>query len=123
MSGNSFFLDTNILLYILNGDKVIKDKINNSKFYISFITELELLSFQNMLPIQENAIRSLIDDCIVVEYDSEVKENAIRLRRKHKMKLPDAIIAASAQKFVLPLVTADKSFSKIDEINIYLYQP
>lgn len=40
MNGNSLFVDTNILLYILNGNDNLKEQLNNKSLYISFITEL-----------------------------------------------------------------------------------
>jgi len=45
--------------------------------------------------------------------NASVKIIAIGIRRKYRMKTIDAIIAASAIYFDLPLVTADKSFKKI----------
>ncbi len=39
------------------------------------------------------------------------------------MKLPDAIIAATAIHLQIPLITADKDFEKVEELMLYLYQP
>ena len=46
----------------------------------------------------------------------------IKLRRKYKIKLPDSIIAATSEYFNLPIITADKGFNKIEELNILFYQ-
>ncbi|MGB3774365.1 MAG: hypothetical protein WA951_03840 [Leeuwenhoekiella sp.] len=48
MSGNSVFLDTNIVLYLLSGDATIADFLNNKTVYLSFITELELLGYKDI---------------------------------------------------------------------------
>jgi len=48
MSGNKLFLDTNILLYLLEGDSTLTDVLDNKQFYISFITQMELLSFAGL---------------------------------------------------------------------------
>ncbi len=49
MNGSRIFVDTNILLYFLNGDTEVIDMISDKKdIYISFITELELLSFPRL---------------------------------------------------------------------------
>ena len=48
MIGNKIFVDTNIILYLLNGDETIADLLDGKQIYISFITELELLSFKNL---------------------------------------------------------------------------
>ncbi len=45
MSGNRLFVDTNILLYFLNGDQEVIEMISDKELVISFINELEMLSF------------------------------------------------------------------------------
>jgi predicted nucleic acid-binding protein len=42
------------------------------------------------------------------------------IRQNNKIKLPDAIIAATAMQYGLPLVTADKGFSKITNLDLLL---
>ena len=42
MSGASFLLDTNVVLYLLSGNKTIADTIDGAQIYVSFVTELEL---------------------------------------------------------------------------------
>lgn len=42
MSGRSFLVDTNIVLYLLSGNTAIAEIINGSQLYVSFITRLEL---------------------------------------------------------------------------------
>ena len=53
MSGNKIFLDTNILLYLLAGDETIAELLNGKQFYISFITQLELLGYSELDNKQE----------------------------------------------------------------------
>ncbi len=45
-----------------------------------------------------------------------VKEKHIEVKRKYHLKLPDAIIAASAIAFDMPLITSDKQFKTISEL-------
>ncbi len=63
MSGNSYLLDTNIVLYLLAGDKRLADILNDQIINISFITELELLSYkglpQDSLKIIKNLFRNV----------------------------------------------------------------
>jgi len=47
MSGNKLVADTNIILYLLNGDHTVKEILQGKDVYISFITEIELYSFKN----------------------------------------------------------------------------
>ena len=44
MSGNRIFVDTNILIYFLIGDREVIEMISDKDIVISFITELELLA-------------------------------------------------------------------------------
>jgi predicted nucleic acid-binding protein len=45
----------------------------------------------------------------------------IEFRKSRKLKLPDAIVAASSFYSKLPLLTADKTFIKIEELNVIVY--
>ena len=66
MSGNKIFLDTNILLYLLSGDITIAELLNGKQFYISFITQLELLGFSDLDPGEEEIIINLLNNCIII---------------------------------------------------------
>jgi len=58
MSGNSFLIDTNIILYVLNGNKGLAKKIDNKEIYVSFITELELLGYKGI----DDSVLKIIKD-------------------------------------------------------------
>jgi predicted nucleic acid-binding protein len=45
-----------------------------------------------------------------------VKERYVEIKKKYKLKLPDAIIAASAIAFDMPLITSDKQFKTVNEL-------
>jgi len=45
MSGNSFLLDTNAVLYVLNGDETLADFLFEKELYLSIISEMELLRY------------------------------------------------------------------------------
>lgn len=77
MSGDSFLLDTNTVLYLLNGDKTLSEFLFNKTLYISFITEIELLGYSKISAKEKNVIKSFIDDCIVIDVNSEIKRSAI----------------------------------------------
>lgn len=64
MNGNEFLLDTNIVLYLLEGDKTIGNFLNNKTIYLSFITEMELKSFPGLEASQEIIIDEFLSDCI-----------------------------------------------------------
>ena len=52
--------------------------------------------------------------------NAHIKAQTIKLRKKYKIKLPDAIIAATAITYELPLVSADQGFSQIEELDFIL---
>jgi predicted nucleic acid-binding protein len=52
----------------------------------------------------------------------EIKGLTIEFRKKSKLKLPDSIIAATAYYSKLPLLTSDKQFRTIEELNIIIYE-
>ena len=62
-------------------------------------------------------------DCNEISLTDEIKEKTIEIRKKYKIKLPDAIVAASAIVNNLPLITADKGFNQIEELNLKLIVP
>lgn len=59
MSGNSVLLDTNIVLYLLSGDKVLSELLFDKKLYLSFINQLELLGFRGITKEQHTEINIL----------------------------------------------------------------
>jgi len=63
MSGNKLFLDTNILLYLLQGDATLTEVLDGKQFYISFITELELLSYSGLTSTNLKVVHELLRVC------------------------------------------------------------
>jgi predicted nucleic acid-binding protein len=122
MSGNKVFLDTNIILYLLGGDKTIAELLNGKLFYISFVTQLELLGFPGLDRKQEEIINDLLSKCVILDINDDIKSRVIHLRKTKKLKLPDCIIIASSLYLNLPLITADEDFKRVDELNLILYE-
>ena len=122
MNGNSIFLDTNILLYLLNGDDTISILLKDRTIVISFISEMELLSFKNLSAKEENIIQELISTCTVVSIEEDIKIKAIEIKRTYNLKLPDAIVNATSQIFNLPILTADKDYKKVKDLNLVFYE-
>ncbi len=122
MNGNKLFVDTNIVLYFLKGNPEVVDLISDKDLVISVITEIELLSFPHLTVEIEQQIKNLLKDCTIMDLKQEVKELTVELRRKYKIKLPDSIIAASAFFQKIPLLTSDKGFKRIEELDILIYE-
>jgi len=117
VNGDKFLLDTNILLY-LTGKKIDTDNLPTGEFYISFVTELEILSYPSITQEEEKDIEKLLMEIPVIELNKEIKKHAVEFRRKYNLKLPDAIIAATAFELGATLITNDKRFLSIAEIKV-----
>lgn len=122
MSGNSLCVDTNILLYFLKGDQEVIEMISDKEIVISFITELELLSFPKISSNSEETINGLLNNCLIVDIRTDIKKLTIEFRKKTKLKLPDSIVAATAFCCGLPLLTADKQFRLVDGLELIIYE-
>ena len=122
MNGNKLFVDTNILIYLLKGDSDIAKILNGKELVISVISELELKAFPDVTVEESEIIDNLVEECQIINLNDEIKKLAVEFRRTRSLKLPDAIVAASAYYAKLPIFTADKSFEKLEELDVILYQ-
>ena len=68
---------------------------------------MELLSYPLLDASAQTKIEGFLAEVTVVGLGDEVKNLAIRLRREHQLKLPDAIVAATALSLGAPLLTND----------------
>jgi len=122
MNGKEILVDTNIFLYLLNGNDTLEQVLNGKNIYLSFMTELELIGYKEINTEQEKQIQNLIRDCSIIQLNDQIKRKYVELRRKYKLKLVDAIIAATALTLNLPLITADKQFRTVKELNLIVYE-
>jgi len=117
--GIDFFVDTNVLIYAMEGHRSIADIIRCSPG-ISVISEIELLGKKGITRHEVNDLHELLNGFEIVNINDTIKEIAISLKQKYSIKTFDAIIAATAKAFNLPLITADKDFKKIEDVNIVI---
>ena len=122
MSGPSLVVDTNIILYLLNGDQTLSELLEEKLVYVSFITELELLSYSDLKKKEREKIQDFLNSIIVIDINPAIKANVISIRSDYRIKLPDSIIAATAQYLQLPLFTADKQLGQIKSLSVALYE-
>lgn len=122
MSGTEYLLDTNSVLYFLAGNDCMKPYLK-SHFSISIITEMELLSFSKLTPEDESNIKKFLKQCVILPVNESIKDKAIVLRRNHNIKLPDAIISATAIVHGLTFLTADRALSRVSELDIVILNP
>jgi len=121
MSGKEILVDTNIILYLLNGSETLANFLQGKNIYFSFITELELIDFKENKS-EELQISELLDDCSIIQLNEKIKAKYKYVRKKYRLKLADAIIAATALAHNLPLITADTGFKVVEEIDLILIE-
>ena len=93
-----------------------------SHWLYSFITQIELLGKIGLHRNDERVIREMLSTCELVQHNDAITETAIRFRKKYKIKLPDAVIAATANYSGIPLLTADKEFAKLKDLDLVLLE-
>lgn len=123
MNGNRILIDTNIVLYLFKGDKELGSILQDTEAYVSFINELELLGYRGITPKEQLWVEMFLEECAIVDINAGIKEITKQLRRRDKLKLPDAIIAATAIFLGIPLLSADKHFEGIADLTFVRYEP
>ena len=122
MNGNNILLDTNIVLYLLNGEETLIPLLEEKNLFLSFITQLELLGARYLKPNDILHIKQFISECTVIDITSGIKDYAINIRQKYTIKLPDCIILATSLWLNMPLISADHDFSKIDIADLIYFE-
>jgi toxin FitB len=113
-----YLIDTNILSDYIKG--ALPQKTRNvlrkqSIIRISFITKIELLCWKE----HEDVIKNFISICSVENITEEIINKCISIRRSYAIKLPDAIIAATAISENLTLITGNsKDFKAVRGLKI-----
>ena len=79
---------------------------------------MELLSYPKLKKAEEQAIRRFLKDIDIIDLNLEIKSTAVALRRRYRLRLPDAIIVATAIVQSAPLVTFDKTLMKIEGLQV-----
>lgn len=119
MNSSDFLADTNFLIYLLEG-RAETEVFADFSFAVSFITEIELLGRKGISAPEKRIIQDLLDTCFIIDLNSAIKSKAISLRQIHKIKVPDALVAATSYYSGLPLLTADKGFSSLPDLDLFL---
>ena len=89
-----YALDTNVGLYLLGGR--LLEPLPVSEFYISVISEMEMLSYSAISEAEVLRIEQFLSQVTVIGLHEDLKNAAVALRKKYRLKLPDAIVCATA---------------------------
>lgn len=97
--------DTNILIDFLNGVPEAKEELDRFEGrLVSIVTFIEVLVGARDSE-EENAIRRLLSTFEIVAVSAPIAETSIALRKAHRLKIPDAIVYATAKESGCLLVT------------------
>lgn len=103
--------DTNIFIDMLGGCQEASAELNAyDEPAISVITYMELYSGAIPRPYEKAQLEALLATFILLHIDQDITDKAILIRGNSlvtlpKIKLPDAIIGATAARWNIPLVT------------------
>ena len=83
------------------------------------ISEIELLCWKTPSEKDLEVLHQFINDALVFELEKDIKIKTAEIRRTHRIKLPDAIIAAMALVSELSLITRNvNDFKAIDDLRL-----
>ena len=126
MAKNQMILcDTNIFINLFRGHENVKNalqKIGEANIALSVITYAEIIYGTKKVDIPR--IKTFFESHYIVEIDSKIskafKGIVLNYSYSHHIKIPDAIIAATAVNVGYPLYTENKKdFDFIPEIKFY----
>ena len=117
MNGIDFIVDTNVLIYLHEAKPEVLPYVDYA-WCCSVITEMELLGITNLSVNEKSKLKSLLSDCIIFPFSDDIKNITINIKQTKKIKLPDAIIAATAIHHNLPLISADRGFKNISGLTL-----
>ena len=112
-------LDTNILIDHLNGVEQAEEELARyDERVISIVTWIEVLAGAPFG--QETALlRGILADFVIVPLSQEIGFRAADIRRSRRLRLPDAIILATAQHLGCLLVTRNTRDFPADGVNVH----
>ena len=112
--------DISALIHVLDGTQAVVRLLDGAEVFTSFISEIELLSSASAKAEELSRKRALLADTTIIDLNQRIKEVAIDLRKRHGLKVPDCLIAATAIHLDVPLVSSDKHFERLkDEVALY----
>lgn len=121
MNGNKALLDSNVIIDASKGKLSLKNIIDKyDSIYTSIICYIEVMGYNFDDEQEKLAIEKILQIIPILNFDKEIADIAIGFRKKTKIKLPDALIIATAEKMHTDLITSNiYGFKNLSEkINI-----
>ncbi|MBV6511982.1 MAG: hypothetical protein FMNOHCHN_01470 [Ignavibacteriaceae bacterium] len=120
----SFLADSNIIIYAITGKHNAAIEFISETFpSVSVITKMEVLGYHNLDRTQFDEFLNFFEIINVIPLTNPIVNKTIEIRKYRKIKLADAIIAATAIVSNLTLVTANledfKNIPGLSVLNIF----
>ncbi|MFN8360888.1 MAG: type II toxin-antitoxin system VapC family toxin [Candidatus Kapaibacterium sp.] len=120
----SYLLDTNAVINFLEaslpdaGMQMLTSIVDEEPM-VSVITQIEALGFSFTSAQEQTTVETFINSSTVLGLSSDIVNTTIAIRKSRKIKLPDAIIAATAIIHDLTLITRNTSdFNNINGLKV-----
>lgn len=119
------FFDSSALILFLNDAlpletvDLLDHCLHDQRIYISAIVRAEILAWPSHTAMSLATALALLHACQVVAVNAVVADEGARIRRETGLKLPDALIAATAVLQSAALVTANpKDFRRVPGLTL-----
>lgn len=118
MSGIKYLLDTNFILGMLKSTPEVLAMVGNAGLMArqcaySAVTRMELLGYPDITAEEDALIRQRLAQFTYLAISTDIEDKAIALRRSRRVKLPDALTAATALCHGLDLLTMDVGLQSV----------
>lgn len=126
--GTSYLIDSNAVIDYLSGKlpsagMAFMDSVINAGPKVSVITKIEVLGY-DALSSDRYLLIDFMNDSVILELNELVVNQTIELRKQYKIKLPDAIIAATALVHGLILISRNtgdfKNIIELEAVNPHI---
>lgn len=115
MTGNRALFDSNIIIYLSKFEIPLSIVDQFDEIFISVITYMEILGYNFDDLNEEMYIRDLLSVFKTIYIDQKIADIVVKIRKGKRIKLPDAVISATAISNSLYLVTRNvEDFHGID---------
>jgi len=115
--GQGYLIDTNCAIDYLENrlPESANEFIDGIAIQFSVITRIEILVWPKATPKQLQMLSDFIASSTVFDFDERIILATIKIRKNFRLKLPDAIVAATALVYELNLITRNiKDFERVE---------
>ncbi len=81
---------------------------------------MEVMGYPFDSKVEEKIVQSLLNLFTIIYIDDKISRKTVEIREKNKIKLPDAIICATAIIYNATLYTNDKKLKLLKDLKIEL---